>query len=30
MVREVAVKMQTSEKSKPNDIGVVENKLRKY
>jgi len=30
VVRGVAVKRQTSEKSKPNDIGVSVNKLRKY
>ena len=30
VVREVAVKRQTSEKSKPSDIDVAVNKLRKY
>jgi len=30
VVRGVAVKRQTSEKSKPNDIGIAVNKLRKH
>ena len=30
VVREVAVRRQTSEKSKPDDIGVAENRLGKY